>query len=54
MEGRKRRGQEDEMVGLHHRLIGHDFEQTPGDVKDREAWNAIAHGVTMSWTKLSD
>ena len=22
---------EDEMVGWHHRLIGHDFEQTPGD-----------------------
>ena len=34
--------------------IGHDFEQTPGDVKDREAWSAIVHGVTMSWTKLSD
>ena len=34
--------------------IGHDFEQTPGDVKDREAWSAIVRGVTMSWTKLSD
>ena len=22
---------EDEMVGRHHRLIGHEFEQTPGD-----------------------
>ena len=22
---------EDEMVGLHHRLNGHEFEQTPGD-----------------------
>ena len=22
---------EDEMVGWHHRLNGHDFEQTPGD-----------------------
>ena len=22
---------EDEMVGWHHRLIGHEFEQTPGD-----------------------
>jgi len=21
---------EDEMVGWHHRLIGHEFEQTPG------------------------
>ena len=22
---------EDEMVGCHHRLKGHEFEQTPGD-----------------------
>ena len=22
---------EDEMVGWHHRVNGHDFEQTPGD-----------------------
>ena len=28
-EGR-RRGQEDEMVGWHHRLDGHEFEQAPG------------------------
>ena len=24
---------EDEMVGSHHRLNGHEFEQTPGDVE---------------------
>ena len=24
---------EDEMVGRHHRLNGHEFEQTPGDGK---------------------
>ena len=29
-EGR-RRGQQDEMVGWHHRLSGHEFEQTLGD-----------------------
>ena len=23
-------------------------------VKDREAWRAAVHGVTKSWTKLSD
>ena len=23
-------------------------------VKDREAWHAIAHAVTKSWTQLSD
>ena len=28
--GRKRRGQQDEMAGWHHRLDGHEFEWTPG------------------------
>ena len=23
-------------------------------VMDREAWRAVIHGVTMSWTRLSD
>ena len=23
-------------------------------VTDREAWHAVVHGVTMSWTRLSD
>ena len=32
IEGRRRRGMtEDEMVGWHHRLSGHESEQTPGD-----------------------
>ena len=29
IEGRRRRGREDEMVGWHHQL-GHEFEQVPG------------------------
>ena len=28
---------EDEMVGWHHLLNGHEFEQTPGDSKGQEA-----------------
>ena len=36
IEGRKRRGrQDDEMVGWHHRLNGHGFEQTPGDGEEQ-------------------
>ena len=31
IEGRMRRGWKDEMVGWHHWLHGHEFEQTPGD-----------------------
>ena len=29
---------EDEMVGLHHQLNGHEFEQTQEIVMDRESW----------------
>ena len=29
-EGRRRRGEKDEMVGWHYRLNKHEFEQTPG------------------------
>ena len=35
---------EDEMIGWHHRLNGHEFEQTL-IVKDREACHAAVHGV---------
>ena len=45
---------EGEMVGWHHRLNGHEFEQAPGVVIDREAWCAPVHGVTKSQTQLSD
>ena len=31
IEGRRRRGQENEMVGWHHRINGHESEQTPAD-----------------------
>ena len=39
---------EDEIVGWHHRLNGHKFEQAPEMVKDREAWHAAVDGVTKS------
>ena len=43
---------EDETVGWHHWLNGHEFEQTPGD--DAGAWRASVHGVTKNWTQLSN
>ena len=30
IEGRRRRGQQNEMVGWHHRLNAHEFEQALG------------------------
>ena len=35
---------------LNCELNGHEFEQAPGDVKDREAWRAAVHGVSNSQT----
>ena len=52
IEGRGRTT-EDEMVGWHHQLNGHEFGQTP-DAKDREAWRAAVHGVKKSRTQFSD
>ena len=48
---------EDEIIGRHHWLNGHEFEQAPTAskmVKDREAWRAAVHGVANSQTQLSD
>ena len=42
------------MVGWHHQLNGHEFEQTPGDGEGQQAWCAAALGVAKSQTQLSD
>ena len=53
IEGR-RSGQEVEMVGWHHRLDGHEFEQAMGVGEGQGAWGAAVHGVAKRRTRLSD
>ena len=48
IKGKMRRAPEDEMVREHHRLNGHEFEQTLETAKDREAWSDAVHGVAKS------
>ena len=45
---------EDKMVGWHHWLNAHESEQAPGDSEGQEAGYTAVHGVTNSWTRLSD
>ena len=46
---------EDEMVGWHHHLNGHEFEQKLREiVKDGEAWHAAVHGVKNGCIQLAD
>ena len=54
IEGRRRRGRQDQMVGWHYRLDGHEFNKLRKMVKDREAWWAAVHGVAKSQTRLNN
>ena len=45
---------EDEMVGWHHYLMNMSLIKLQEMVKDREAWSAVVHGVSKSWTQLSE
>ena len=42
------------MVGQHHRLNGHEFEQTSGDSEGQEAWRAAVHSTAKTQTWLSN
>ena len=49
--GQEKKGAtEDEMIGWHHQLNGHEFEWTSGDGEGRRSWCAAIHWVAKSWT----
>ena len=43
---------EDEMVGWHHQLNGHEFEQTPGD-SERQGRLACCSPLGLKETELT-
>ena len=45
---------EDEMVGWHHQLNGHEFEQTLGDSRGQRTWCATVHEDAKSHTWYSN
>ena len=44
---------ENGMVGWHYWVNGHEFEQAPGLVMDREVWRAAVHGIAKCGTRLN-
>ena len=45
---------EDEIVGWHHRLSGHEFEWVPGVGDGQGSLACCSPWVAKSWTRLSD
>ena len=44
---------EDEMVGWHHQLNGHEFQQAPGDGEEQGSLASCSPWVAKSRTRLN-
>ena len=52
----EKRATEDELIGWHHRLDGHEFEQTPGDGEGQRSLACCSpwgHRVGHDWSDLA-
>ena len=55
IEGSRRRGQQRmRLVNSMTDSVDRNLSKLWEIVKNREAWHAAVHGVTKSWTQLSD
>ena len=54
IEGRRRRGDRMSWLDDITDSVDMNLSKLRKTVKDREAWCAAVHGVTMSWTQLNN
>ena len=50
IEGKEKGATEDDMIGWHHQLNGHEFEQSHGDSEGQRSLACCSPGVTESQT----